>query len=90
MGVVVFLIASGSSVIVTGLIRALAVRLRWIPRPTPNRLRMAPTPVWGGIAIWISLLSTASIRGMVIDPTVVILLSTATCAFVLGLADDLW
>ncbi len=90
MGVVIFLIALGSSAIVTGLIRALALRLRWIPQPTPNRLQVAPTPVWGGIAIWISLLSAAAIRAMLIDPTVVILLSTATGAFVLGLADDLW
>ena len=90
MGVVIFLVALGSSAIVTGLIRALTLRLRWIPQPTPNRLRVAPTPIWGGIAIWISFLSAAAIRGVLINPTVVILLSTATGAFALGLADDIW
>lgn len=90
MGVVPFLFALGLSAIVTGLIRVLALRLRWIPQPSPNRLRVAPTPVWGGVAIWISLLSAAVIRGTFIGPTIVILLSTATGAFVLGLADDLW
>jgi UDP-GlcNAc:undecaprenyl-phosphate/decaprenyl-phosphate GlcNAc-1-phosphate transferase len=90
MDVAIFLVAFGASTTVTGIIRALALRLRWISQPAPNRLRVAPTPIWGGIAIWISLLSAAAIRGTLIDRTVVILLSAATGAFVLGLADDLW
>jgi UDP-GlcNAc:undecaprenyl-phosphate/decaprenyl-phosphate GlcNAc-1-phosphate transferase len=90
MSVVIFLIAFGSSTTVTGIIRALALRLRWISQPAPNRLRVAPTPVGGGIAIWVSFLLAVAIRGMLVDRTVVILLSAATGAFVLGLADDLW
>ena len=89
-GVVIFLIAFGSSTAVTGIISALALRLRWISQPAPNRLRVAPTPIWGGIAIWISLLLAAAVRGMLTDRTSVILLSAATGAFILGLADDLW
>jgi len=90
MGVVIFFIALGSSAIVTGLIRALALHLRWIPQPAPNRLRVVPTPIWGGVAIWFSFLSAAAIRGIVFDPAVLILLSTTTGAFILGLADDFW
>ncbi|MFI5057720.1 MAG: hypothetical protein ACHQLQ_06005 [Candidatus Acidiferrales bacterium] len=74
----------------TGLICWLALRLHWIPQPSPNRLRVTPTPIWGGVAICLAFLFSTSLRGLLADRGVLFLVSTAIGAFILGLIDDLW
>jgi UDP-GlcNAc:undecaprenyl-phosphate GlcNAc-1-phosphate transferase len=79
-----------SSVGLTGLTCALASRLRWKTEPTPNRLRATPTPIWGGIVIFLTFLLSVLFPHLLANRSVVLLMITATGAFTLGLVDDLW
>lgn len=80
----------GLSVGLTGLTCTLASRLRWKSEPTPNRLSAAPTPIWGGVAIFFTFLSSALFPHLLAERGVILLTATATGAFMLGLIDDLW
>lgn len=68
----------------------LASRLPWLARASSNRLHVAPTPVWGGVAIFISFMATASIKG-VFNNSQLRNAAIAGCGmFLVGLADDIW
>jgi UDP-GlcNAc:undecaprenyl-phosphate/decaprenyl-phosphate GlcNAc-1-phosphate transferase len=84
------LIFFGLSVGLTGLTCTLASRLRWKTEPTPNRLSAAQTPIWGGVAIFFTFLSSALFPHLLAEHGVILLTATATGAFMLGLIDDLW
>lgn len=90
MSLMILLVSFGSSILLTGLICTLALRLQWTPQPSPNRLRGTPTPIWGGVAIFLAFFFAALFRGLLVDRSLVLLISTASGAFVLGLIDDLW
>jgi UDP-GlcNAc:undecaprenyl-phosphate GlcNAc-1-phosphate transferase len=90
MSLTILLVSFGLSIVLTGLICSLALRLQWTPQPTPNRLRGAPTPIWGGVGICLAFLSSLLFRGLLANRGVVLLVSAAAGAFALGLIDDLW
>jgi len=90
MSLLILLVSFGSSIVLTGLVCTLALRLQWTPQQSPNRLRGAPTPIWGGVAICLAFLCSLLFRGLLADRGVVLLVSMAIGAFVLGLIDDLW
>jgi UDP-GlcNAc:undecaprenyl-phosphate/decaprenyl-phosphate GlcNAc-1-phosphate transferase len=68
----------------------LAARWPWLARSSSNRLHVAPTPVWGGVAIFLSFLAVASVAGLIEGLEPVTLAASALGAFLLGLADDIW
>jgi UDP-GlcNAc:undecaprenyl-phosphate GlcNAc-1-phosphate transferase len=68
----------------------LASRLPWLARESANRLHVAPTPVWGGIAIFFSFMSVASTRGLFSSRELMVAAISACGVFLLGLADDVW
>lgn len=78
------------SAVLTALAYTLAARMRWTSTPTANRLSAASTPVWGGVAICFTFLLSTLFPRFLLDRNVVLLICLATCAFALGLVDDLW
>lgn len=64
-------------------------RLGWLARSSSNRLHVAPTPVWGGVAIFTAFVSVAGLRGLLSHD----LSAPLVCVFgifALGLVDDIW
>jgi UDP-GlcNAc:undecaprenyl-phosphate/decaprenyl-phosphate GlcNAc-1-phosphate transferase len=78
------------SAILTALAYALSARMRWTSTPTANRLSATSTPVWGGVAICLTFLLSTLFQRFLVDRNVILLICIATCAFALGLVDDLW
>lgn len=64
-------------------------RVPWLVRSSSNRLHVAPTPVWGGVAIFLSFIGVATMRGLLSQGLAAPLLSVCGIFF-LGLADDIW
>jgi UDP-GlcNAc:undecaprenyl-phosphate GlcNAc-1-phosphate transferase len=84
------LLSFGLSIGLTGLTCTLSSCRRWKTEPTPNRLSAAPTPIWGGVAIFFTFLLSALFPHLLAERGVILLTATATGAFMLGLIDDLW
>ncbi len=91
-----FAIAGGISFLLTPFVRALAVRLGAIDAPTSAvKTHKEPTPVFGGVAIFIGFTSTLLLlRFMTNYPTGTLynlraLMIGGTLVFLLGLVDDL-
>src|SRR5262245_39294201 len=68
----------------------LSSRLPWLARSSSNRLHLAPTPVWGGIAIFLSFMGVAAGRGLFHGGDLMIAAVSTAGIFLLGLADDIW
>jgi UDP-GlcNAc:undecaprenyl-phosphate/decaprenyl-phosphate GlcNAc-1-phosphate transferase len=68
----------------------LALRLPWLARSSSNRLHVAPTPVWGGMAIFSSFMVVAAIRGLFYNEELAAAAICASGVFLLGLVDDIW
>src|SRR5580704_16698913 len=68
----------------------LASRLPWLARSSSNRLQVAPTPVWGGVAIFLSFVVVAAIRGLFHNGELAAAAICASGVFLLGLVDDIW
>jgi UDP-GlcNAc:undecaprenyl-phosphate/decaprenyl-phosphate GlcNAc-1-phosphate transferase len=73
---------------VTLLIIRLASRLPGMVRSSADRLHVAPTPVWGGVAIFCSFMGVAWNRGLLSGDGGLVL--SACGIFFLGLTDDIW
>lgn len=71
----------------TAAIFVLASRLPWLARPSANRLNVAPTPVWGGVAIFLSFMTVGIMRGLFNNREAV---AAAFGIFLLGFLDDIW
>jgi UDP-GlcNAc:undecaprenyl-phosphate GlcNAc-1-phosphate transferase len=83
------LFALGLGVCFTYAMVHLSSRLPWLARPSSDRLHIAPTPVWGGVAIFAAFFAVASARGLFYSAGPGI--AAAACgAFLLGLMDDIW
>lgn len=72
----------------TFLLVRLASRLPELARTSADRLHVAPTPVWGGVAIFLSFMGVAWSRGMLTADGGLVL--SGCGIFLLGLADDVW
>ena len=64
-------------------------RLPGMARSSSNRLHVAPTPVWGGVAIFLSFIGVTAIRGQ-LSPELGAPVLSFCGIFFLGLADDVW
>ena len=78
------------SAALTWLLCVMARRLRWIPRPLPNRLPVKPVPILGGAAIFAAFMVPMAAHQLVIRDATAWLILIATAAFVLGATDDVW
>ena len=87
---ITFFISFALATCLTSTILWLTSRLPGLARPSSNRLHVAPTPVWGGIAIFLSFTCVASIRGLFNNPEVIVVGISASCMFLLGFMDDIW
>lgn len=72
------------------MILQLALRLPWFARPSCDRLHVAPTPIWGGVAIFLSFMLVASIQGLFNSREAIALAISASCMIFVGFLDDLW
>jgi UDP-GlcNAc:undecaprenyl-phosphate/decaprenyl-phosphate GlcNAc-1-phosphate transferase len=68
----------------------LASRVPWLARSSSNRLHVAPTPVFGGIAIFVSFMAVALVRGLFTSRELIPIVISTFGIFLLGLADDIW
>jgi len=66
----------------------LASRWSWLARASVNRLHVAPTPVWGGVAIYLAFMGVAGSQGLLRQDGGIVL--SASGIFLLGLSDDIW
>lgn len=87
---ITFLISLVLGICLTSAILQLTSRLPWLARPSSNRLHVAPTPVWGGVAIFVSFACIALFRGLFDNFAVIATAFAAACMFLLGLIDDIW
>ena len=74
----------------TSIILQLSLRLPGLSRSSLNRLHVAPTPVWGGVAIFLSFMVVASIRGLFNNRELIAMAISAGGIFLMGLVDDIW
>src|ERR1700722_6824150 len=74
----------------TWAILRLALRMPWLARPSSNRLRIVPTPVWGGVAIFLAFLLSTFICGLLHDRAAAEAALLPSGVFLLGLMDDIW
>jgi UDP-GlcNAc:undecaprenyl-phosphate/decaprenyl-phosphate GlcNAc-1-phosphate transferase len=72
----------------TSIILKLASRLPRLARASSDRLHVAPTPVWGGVAIFLSFAFVASFRGLFNNREAIALAISASCMFFVGFLDD--
>jgi len=84
------------SFVLTPMIRALAVEMGWLDHPTTDiKTHSAPTPVLGGVAIWLAFAATlAGLRLVTSFPTGTLrclraILAGGAIIFLLGVVDDL-
>ena len=80
----------------TPMIRALAVQMDWLDRPTTDvKTHTTPTPVLGGVAIWLAFAATlAAMRLLTNFPTGTLhclrsVMMGGAIIFILGVVDDL-
>jgi UDP-GlcNAc:undecaprenyl-phosphate GlcNAc-1-phosphate transferase len=73
------------TLIVTPGIRWLANRRKWLANPVGDRWHNIPTPLYGGVAMSMALLTAALISGL--SPSLILGIGVV---FVVGLADDTW
>lgn len=74
----------------TWAILRLSLRLPSLARASSNRLHVAPTPVWGGVAIFFAFMSVVLTRDLFTQREVVAVAVSASGIFFLGLTDDVW
>ncbi len=65
--IVVAAVAAGTSLVVTPLLRAVVVRLGWFDVPVDRKVHRAPTPTFGGIAIYLAFVA-AFLTATVLSP----------------------
>ncbi len=88
MGLLAFAVPLALAALTTPLAAALAPRLGAVSQPRPDRWHRAPTPLLGGVAIYLAILAGAIAFGP-LDGRLASLLIAATLVFALGLRDDL-
>jgi UDP-GlcNAc:undecaprenyl-phosphate/decaprenyl-phosphate GlcNAc-1-phosphate transferase len=82
------LLAFALSIVLTFVVRLLARRFGFIARPKADRWHKKPTAMMGGVAIFLSVL-IAYLITLPIKPTGLVIITTSTLLFLIGLVDDL-
>ncbi len=83
----IFLFSFLAACFLTPLCRALALKLKILDRPDWRKIHDQPTPLLGGVAIYVAF-SVALLLNNVFLPGMKSLLLGATLVFVMGLIDD--
>jgi len=79
-----FVAAAALSLLLTPLARAFARDRGVVASPKADRWHQQPTPLLGGVGVWLSSVAVALVFGA---PSIVIL-GTASCMFLVGVVDD--
>lgn len=84
-----FLTALATAVVLTPIMRAVAVRLHFVDKPNKRKLHLRPTPLLGGLAIYLAVF-IGFVPSLPHLPTrqAVGLLGSATFILLIGLLDD--
>jgi UDP-GlcNAc:undecaprenyl-phosphate GlcNAc-1-phosphate transferase len=86
-----FLVATAVALAATPLCQVLALRWRVLDFPAPRKVHARPTPLLGGVAVFLGFaIATLLFLRSVIPSEVVLLLAGAAAFGVIGLADDVW
>jgi UDP-GlcNAc:undecaprenyl-phosphate GlcNAc-1-phosphate transferase len=84
-----FIMALMTSFALTPVARRLAVPLGFIDRPGPRKVHLTPTPLLGGLAIYVgAVLATAIFNGGLARGQIVGILGAGTLLLVVGMLDD--
>jgi len=81
--------ALGFSLLLTPLVRAIAVRYGWVGRPLEVRWGRRVTARLGGVAMFVSCVG-AILYWVPLQPTIVTFLVSLSLVFVLGIVDDIY
>lgn len=81
--------ALGLSLLLTPLVRAIAVRYGWVGRPLEARWGRRVTARLGGVAMFFSVVG-AILYWVPLQPTIVTFLISLSLVFVLGILDDIY
>ena len=85
----VLLSACALSLVLTPLVRALSARWGWVAQPSGSRWHRKPTPLFGGVAIFLSVFGLAApFLPKMWEPRLLALLLGAGVVFAVGLWDD--
>src|SRR5262245_41003214 len=82
-----FLLAFGLSLLLVRLCRRAAVRAGYVAAPREDRWHQQPTPLFGGVAIGLTLFAVVAGFGRADD--LAIILGCAVAIFIVGLVDDI-
>jgi len=84
-----FVIALMTSLALTPVARRLAVPLGFIDRPGPRKVHLTPTPLLGGVAIYVgAVLATVTFSSGLAPGQIVAILGGGTLLLVVGMLDD--
>jgi UDP-GlcNAc:undecaprenyl-phosphate GlcNAc-1-phosphate transferase len=84
-----FIMALMTSLVLTPVARRLAGPLGFIDRPGPRKVHLMPTPLLGGLAIWVgAVLATVVFKGELAWGQIASILGGGTLLFVVGMLDD--
>jgi UDP-GlcNAc:undecaprenyl-phosphate GlcNAc-1-phosphate transferase len=84
-----FVVALATSFALTPVARRLAVALGFIDRPGPRKVHLTPTPLLGGVAIYVgAVLATVSFGNGLAPGQIVAILGCSTLLLVVGMLDD--
>ena len=92
-----YILSLAACLIITPLVRRLARRLGALDIPDARRIHVVPTPRWGGLAIYLTVLIVLVCAGLyprlgwsvgVADPRIVAVAIGATALLIVGLFDD--
>jgi UDP-GlcNAc:undecaprenyl-phosphate GlcNAc-1-phosphate transferase len=84
----IFLFSVSLAYIITPITRHIAIKIKALDYPTKRKVHRQPTPILGGVAIYISFISSL-LKNFVLDSDTKIILLSATIIFIISLIDDI-
>lgn len=85
----VFILTTVISYIITPVIRSIAIQLNYLDHPKTNKVHAHPTPLLGGVAIYISfIVGILTTIGFTLDIRLTSIIIGTTFLFFVGLIDD--
>ncbi len=84
----IFFFSASLAYIITPIMKHIAIKIKALDYPTERKAHRQPTPILGGIAIYISFISSL-LKNFVLDSDTKIILLSATIIFIISLIDDI-
>ena len=83
----IFLFSFSLSYTLTPFVRSIAIKRNVLDRPSERKIHLVPTPLLGGLAVYLGILGSIAANAIISEGMVAVLLA-GTLMMVLGLIDD--